>query len=361
MVVKLGLGLELYRGRSLEVPVGTVRLAERLGYHSVWTAEAFGADALSPLAFLAAHTTRIKLAAGVAQIAARTAAATAMHSMTIDALAGGGRMIIGLGVSGPQVVEGWHGVAWRPPTAWLGDYVAVMRKVIARERPVTHDGKVIRLPYDGPDALGQGKALKSILHPAPGIEIWIAAGGPGNVALAAEAADGWLPMGYGRTGAEVFAAPLAAGRALRSPRLGDLDVFGSVDVCVTSDVAAAVAARKPLTAMYVGGMGSESHNFHADAMARRGYPEAASRIVELWRAGRRREATAAVPDDYIDDGSLIGPPARIRRRWDAVVPAGLTGVIVRANAGEGGERSESQALELAAELAGVLDHRPTDS
>ena len=346
--MKLGLGLDLYRGAELEVPVATVQLAERLGYHSVWTAEAYGADALSPLAFLAAHTRRIKLATGVVQVDARTPAATAMHAMTIDALAGGGRVIVGLGVSGPQVVEGWHGAAWGSPVAKLRDYTAIMRKVLARSGPVTHDGTAIRLPYDGPGALGQGKPLRSILHPAPGIEIWIAAGGSRNVALAAEVADGWLPMGYGPDGAETYRAPLARGLARREAALGaDLEVFGSLSVQITDDVQAALDARKPLTAMYVGGMGSDTHNFHAEAMARRGWPEAAARIVELWRAGRRDEAIAAVPDDYIDSQSLLGPPERIRTRWPEAVPAGLTGVIIRCDRDEG--------LTLIAELAGTRD------
>ena len=347
-MVKLGLGLDLYRGAALEVPVAAVRLAERIGYHSVWTAEAYGADALSPLAFLAAHTSRIKLATGVVQIDARTPAATAMHAMTIDALAGGGRTIIGLGVSGPQVVEGWHGAAWGSPTAKLRDYVAIMRKVLARAGPVTHDGMAIRLPYDGPGALGQGKPLKSILHPAPGIEIWIAAGGQRNVALAAEVADGWLPMGYGSEGTATYAEPLARGRARRAADLpADVEVFGSMSVQITDDVRAAVEARKPLVAMYVGGMGSDTHNFHAEAMARRGWPEASARIVELWRAGRRDEAVAAVPDDYIDSQSLLGSTGRIRARWPEAVPAGLTGVIVRCD--------RDEELALAAELAGARD------
>ena len=353
-MVKLGFGLDLYRGAALEVPVAAVQLAERLGYHSVWTAEAYGADALSPLAFLAAHTSRIKLATGVVQIDARTPAATAMHAMTIDALAGGGRTIIGLGVSGPQVVEGWHGAAWGSPVAKLRDYVAIMRKVLARSSPVTHDGLAFRLPYDGPGALGQGKPLKSILHPAPGIEIWIAAGGPSNVALAAEVADGWLPMGYGSQGTATFAEPLARGRVRRAADLpASLDVFGSLSVQITDDVRAAVEARKPLVAMYVGGMGSDTHNFHAEAMARRGWPEASARIVELWRSGRRDEAVAAVPDDYIDSQSLLGSPGRIRARWSEAVPAGLTGVIVR------GDRDEE--LELAAELAGTRDAVGTET
>ena len=352
--MKLGIGLDLYRGASLAVPVASVQLAERLGYHSVWTAEAYGADALSPLAYLAGHTRRIKLAAGVVQIDARTPAATAMHAMTIDLLAGGGRTIIGLGVSGPQVVEGWHGAAWGSPTAKLRDYVAIMRKVLARDEPLTHDGTAIRLPYDGPGALGQGKPLKSILHPAPGIEIWIAAGGPRNVALAAQAADGWLPMGYGPDGAETYRAPLARGLARRHGGLRpDLEVFSSLTVQITDDVQAAIDAHKPLTAMFVGGMGSDTHNFHADAMARRGWPEASARIVELWRAGRRDDAVAAVPDDYIDSHWLIGSPDRIRARWPAAVPAGLTGLIVRCG--------RDEELALAAELAGTRDTEETDA
>ena len=352
-MLNLGLGLELYRGAALEVPVAAVQLAERLGYHSVWTAEAYGADALSPLAFLAAHTSRIKLATGVVQVDARTPAATAMHAMTIDALAGGGRTIIGLGVSGPQVVEGWHGAAWGSPVAKLRDYTAIMRKVLARDGPVSHDGTAIRLPYDGPGALGQGKPLKSILHPAPGVEIWMAAGGPRNVALAAEMADGWLPMGYGSDGIATYAEPLARGRDRRGAELrADLEVFGSLSVQITDDVRAAVDARKPLVAMYVGGMGSETHNFHAEAMARRGWPEASARIVELWRAGHRDDAVAAVPDDYIESQSLLGSPKRIRARWSEAVPAGLTGVIVRCDRDEG--------LILAAELAGTRDKAGAD-
>ncbi len=348
--VKLGLGLDLYRGASLEVPVATVQLAERSGYHSVWTAEAYGADALSPLAYLAAHTRRIKLASGVAQVAARTPAATAMHAMTVDALAGGGRTIIGLGVSGPQVVEGWYGVPWGSPTATLRDYVAIMRKILAREVPVTHRGDAIRLPYDGPGALGQGKPLKSILRPAPGIQIWIAAGGPRNVALAAETADGWLPMGYGPAGGETFREPLERGLARRPGDLSpELEVFGSLTVEINDDVQGALDARKPLTAMYVGGMGSQTHNFHAEAMSRRGWSSAAERIVELWRAGRRDEAVAAVPDDYIDSQALIGPEQRIRSRWPTAVPAGLTGVIIRCDSHEG--------LTLMAELAGAREKR----
>ena len=343
--MKLALGLDLYRGATLEVPVELVRRAEALGYHSVWTAEAYGSDALSPLAYLAALTTRIKLGTAVVQLAARTPAATAMHAMTIDALAGGGRMIVGLGVSGPQIVEGWYGQPWGSPNARLRDYVAIMRKVFARD-PLVHDGREISLPYAGPGAVGQGKPLRSILHPSAPIPIWIAAGGPANSALCAEVADGFLPMGWGADGATVYGPALERGFAARGGAPEQFEVFGGVQVQITDDVAGAIAAMKPLTAMYVGGMGSATHNYHREAMARRGFPEAAARIHELWLAGRKDEAVAAVPDEYHDDGALLGSPDRIRSRWGSWEHRGLTGLIVR---------GEPEGIELLADLAGTRE------
>ena len=344
--MKLALGLDLYRGARLEVPVEQVQFAERLGYHSVWTAEAYGSDALSPLAYLAAHTTRIKLGTGVVQIAARTPAATAMHALTIDALAGGGRTIIGLGVSGPQIVEGWYGQPWGSPNRRLREYVSIMRKVFARE-PLTNDGSEFPLPYNGPGAIGQGKPLRSILHPAGEIEIWLAAGGPKNTELSAEIADGMLPMGWGADGPEVYGPHLDAGFARRGGRPDSFEIFGGLNVVITDDVAGTIDAMKPLTAMYVGGMGSATHNYHREAMARRGFPDAAARIHELWLAGRRDEAIAAVPDEYHDDGALIGSVTRIRERWEPWTQMGLTGLIVRSDTDEG--------LALLADLAGSRD------
>ena len=344
--MKLALGLDLYRGATMEVPVDQVRLAEELGFHSVWTAEAYGSDALSPLAYLAALTDRIKLATGVVQIAARTPAATAMHALTIDALAGGNRVIIGLGVSGPQIVEGWYGQPWGSPNQRLREYVDIMRKVVARE-PLTNDGPEYPLPYLGPGSTGQGKPLRSILHPAGEIEMWLAAGGPRNTALAAEIADGMLPMGWGADGPEVYGPPLEEGFSRRGGRPESFEVFGGVSVTFTDDVQGTLDAMKPLTAMYVGGMGSATHNYHRAAMARRGFPEAAARIHELWLAGRRDEAVAAVPDEYLDSGALIGSEARIRERWPAWTRMGLTGLIVRAE--------DPAALELIADLAGARD------
>jgi F420-dependent oxidoreductase-like protein len=342
--MKLGLRLELYRSARLAIPVEAVRRAEELGYHSVWSAEAYGTDALSPLAYLAAVTTRIKLGTAVAQLAARPPATLAMHAMTIDALAGGGRVIVGIGVSGPQIVEGWYGQPWGRPHARLRDYVEIMTKVLDREEPVRHEGPELSLPYRGPGAIGQGKALKSILHPAGRIPIWLASGGPLNTELCAELCDGWLPMGLGPHTPE-----LERGFAKRpgGRRPDDFEIFAGCTVRITDDVPGALDSMRPLTAMYLGGMGSETHNYHRDAMARRGFPDAAERIGELWRAGRKDEATAAVPDDYLEQTALLGSPARIRDRWGSVAGPGVTGLIVGTD--------QIEALELIADLAGTRD------
>jgi F420-dependent oxidoreductase-like protein len=269
-----------------------------------------------------------------------------MHALTIDALAGGNRVIIGLGVSGPQIVEGWYGQPWGSPNRRLREYVEIMRKVFARE-PLTNDGVEFPLPYNGPGAIGQGKPLRSILHPAGEIELWLAAGGPKNTELSAEICDGMLPMGWGPEGPSVYGPHLEAGFAKRGGRPANFEIFGGVSVVITDDVQGAINAMKPLTAMYVGGMGSASHNYHRESMARRGFPEAAQKIHECWMAGKRDEAIAAVPDEYHDDGSLIGSPARIRERWEAWTKMGLTGLIVRSETDEG--------LQLLAELAGTRD------
>ncbi len=330
--MKLGLGLDIYNKSELNFPTEAVELAESCGFHSVWTAEAYGMDALSPLAYLAAVTERIKLGTAIVQVAARTPAATAMHAMTIDALAGGNRTIIGLGVSGPQIVEGWYGRPWGSPHHWLRDYVAIMRKVLERKGPVTHEGQQINLPFIGEGSIGQGKPLKSILHPTEGIQIWIASGAPMNTALAAEVADGWLPMGYGPDGWKTHGPNLEKGFRCRNdnavPR-SDFQLFTNLTVEITEDVQAAIDKRKPMTAMYVGGMGSEEHNFHRDSMARRGFPEQANLIQERWLSGDKEGAVKAVPDEYIDMGGLFGPKERIRERYPLTVTEGATGQILR--------------------------------
>jgi F420-dependent oxidoreductase-like protein len=267
-----------------------------------------------------------------------------MQAMTIDALAGGNRVIVGIGVSGPQIVEGWYGQPWGRPNARLRDYVAIMRKVLERAGPVTHDGPEIQLPYTGPGALGQGKALRSIMHPVAPIPIWMAAGGPRNTALAAEICDGWLPMGLG---------PAGVPSVVRDKLRPGFEVFAEASVTITDDIKGTLDAARPLTAMYVGGMGSQTHNFHRETMARRGFPEAAQRIQELWRAGRKAEAEAAVPEEYLEQTALVGSVARIRTRWDAgFAPPGATGLIV--NAGQ------PAAVELMADLAGLRDLQAAD-
>jgi len=321
----LALRLNLYRSAALEMPVDLVRLAEDLGFHSVWSAEAYGADALSPLAYLAALTKRIRLGTSIAQLSARPPATLGMHAMTIDALAGGGRVILGLGVSGPQIVEGWYGQAWGRPYKQMRDYVAILRKVMDREAPVFHEGEEISLPYRGPGALGQGKALRSILHPLARIPIWLASVGPLNTELCAEAADGWLPMAY----ADDSQARLERGWAKRGGRPADFEVFVNATMQLTDDVAGVLDGMRPLTAMYVGGMGSATHNYHRDAMARQGFPAEAARIQELWLAGRKDEAIAAVPEAYLESKGFFGDAQRIRRRWAEWSPPPVaTGVIL---------------------------------
>ena len=214
--MRLGMTTECFQESRPKVPLDVIRRAESLGFASVWTAEIYGADALTPLAYIGALTERIKLGTNIAQIAARSPACVAMSAQTIDAIAGEGRMILGLAVSNPQIVEGWHGQPWGKPNARLRDYLTIVRKVLARDEPVTHDGSEIQLPYRGPGALGQGKALKSILHPDPRIELWIASGGPANTALAAELCDGWLPMGFGPNGMAVHGDALRKGFARRN-------------------------------------------------------------------------------------------------------------------------------------------------
>ncbi len=308
-VLQLGFRLELYRSAELRVPFDLVRLAEDLGFHSVWTAEAYGSDALSPLAALAPATSRIKLGTAVVQLAGRPPATLGMQAMTIDALAGGGRMIIGIGVSGPQIVEGWYGQPWGKPNARLRDYITILRQVIAREGPVTHDGPEISLPYTGPGALGQGKPLKSILHSPSDIPIWLASVGPRNTELCAELCDGWLPMGL-PAGGHDRELPTSSMRGSPDERLIARATSSrcSPDSPSTSPTTCKgwLDSIRPYRATYVGGMGSESHNYHVESMAKRGFADDAARIQELFLAGRREEAIAAMPDE-----------ACCRARWSA--------------------------------------------
>jgi F420-dependent oxidoreductase-like protein len=342
--MKLGLSIG-YSRAQLEIPVKLVQRAEELGYDSVWTAEAYGSDAVTPLAYLAALTKRIKLGTGIMQLAARTPANAAMSAATVDAMAGGGRFIAGLGVSGPQIVEGWYGEPWGKPYYRMKDYVAIMRKIFKREGPVTHDGKEYALPYTGPGALGIGKPLKSILHMNPDIPIYLATGNESTVKLTAEIADGWLPMGFMPGAMDEYRPWLEEGfrRAGNGKSMKDFAITASVHVEVENDVKAALAKLKPEVALYVGGMGHKDKNFHNDIMVRRGFGDAAKRIQELYLAHRKDEAIAAVPDEWVDMKSLVGPPARIRQRYRAWEDCGADTISVRSR--------QPEAIEVMAQAA----------
>lgn len=342
--MKLGLSIG-YSGAHLELPVALVQRAEELGYDSVWSAEAYGSDAITPLAFLAARTSRIKLGTGIMQLAARTPANAAMSAASIDAMAGGHRFIAGLGVSGPQIVEGWYGQPWGRPYYRVKDYVAIMRKIFRREAPVTHEGREISLPYKGEGSAGLAKPLKSILHMNPAIPIYLATGNESTVKLTAEVADGWLPMGFVPGCMKEYGPWLEEGfrRAGNGKSMKDFEIQASIHVEVGSDVKAALAKLKPEVALYVGGMGHRDRNFHKDQMIRRGFAEAADRIQELYLAHRKEEAIAAVPDEWVDMKSLVGPPARIKERFKAWEDSGATSLTVRSR--------QPEAIEVMAQAA----------
>ncbi|MDH4145844.1 MAG: LLM class F420-dependent oxidoreductase [Acidimicrobiia bacterium] len=345
--MKLGLSLG-YSGAELRLPMELIRHAEELGFDSVWTAEAYGSDAITPLAYIAAHTSRIRLGTGIMQLAGRTAAMCAMQCQTVDALAGGGRMIAGIGVSGPQIVEGWYGEPWGKPYWRLRDYVSIMRKVFEREHPVTHEGREISLPYTGPGSIGLGKPLMSILHGNAQLPIWLGSGKEATIRLTAELCDGWLPMHFVPGRMAQFKPWVEEGFARARARGVDkgwhnFEVFGMTSVILTENVKQAIDNQKPGIALYVGGMGHSSMNFHNEHMVQRGYGDAAARIQELFLAGRKEEAYAAVPDEYVDEGLLLGTPDRIGKRWPAWAESGLTGLKVATR--------QPEALELVAGLA----------
>jgi F420-dependent oxidoreductase-like protein len=345
--MKLGVHIGYWGlGLTAEEQLKLVREAESLGYDSVWTAEAYGSDAITPLAYIAAHTKRIRLGTGIMQLAGRAPAMCAMQVATVDALSGGGRMIAGLGVSGPQIVEGWYGQPWGRPYYRLKDYVQIMKKVLARAEPVTHDGKEFQLPFKGPGAMGIGKPLKSILHTNPNIPIWLGSGTETNVRLAAEVADGILPLGFVPATAAMYKPWIEEGfaRAGNGKSWKDFEIQASTTVIITDDVRAAFRQMKPGIALYVGGMGHSNKNFHNDMMVRRGYGDAAKTIQELYLAGRKGEAIEAVPDEFCDDGSLVGPVARIKERYREWEDAGVTGLTI------GGT---DEAIELMADITGA--------
>lgn len=324
MGMRLGLALG-YWGRGPDPGhVALAQEAERLGYDSVWTAEAWGSDAFTPLTWIAAQTSRIKLGTAVVQMAARSPVTTAMHALTLDHLSGG-RMMLGLGLSGPQVVEGWYGRPFpKSPLTATREYVDVIRQVLRREGPVALDGRFHSHPYRGEDGSGLGKPLKPITHPLRAdLPVLLGAEGPKNIAQTARIADGWLPLYWSPMRADVYEASLEG-----APDGFMVAPMARAKVC--DDVAEGLLPVKAMLGFYIGGMGHSARNFHADLMARMGFEAEARRVQELFLAGRREEAVLAVPDAFADEISLVGPRERIAERLELWRKGPVTDLLVLA-------------------------------
>ena len=311
--MRLGLMLG-YAAGQMQLPIELVQEADRLGVHSVWTAEAYGSDAVSPLAWLGALTTRIHLGTAIMQMPGRTPANAAMTAMTLNQLSGG-RFLMGLGLSGPQVVEGWHGVSYAQPLLRTREYVAIVRDIFRRERPLTFEGRHYQIPYRGDDATGLGKPLKSTLKADPNIPIYLAAIGPKNVELAAEIADGWLPIFFAPERYDaVFKSHVDAGLAKAGKTIEQFDIAPTVSVVTKDNLDVCYNMLRPMLALYVGGMGARGKNFYYDLAARYGFEDAATEIQNLYLAGDKGAAMARVPAELIDAVALVGPRERVRER-----------------------------------------------
>ena len=321
--MKLGLSLGYWGSTPPQHHVQMAQDAEKLGYDSVWTAEAYGSDAITPLAWIGAQTSKIRLGTGICQISARTPTAMAMAALTMDHLSNG-RMILGLGVSGPQVVEGWYGGPFSKPLSRTREYISIIKQVLAREEPVSNDGPHYPLPYRGEGSWGLGKPLKPIVHPLRAdLPIMMGAEGPKNVALAAEIADGWLPLYYSPFRQDVYSASLSNAKA-------DFEVTQGVVVNITDDIDQGLLPVKHMLALYVGGMGAKDRNFHKELIGRMGFEEDAEKIQELYLAGKKQEAAMAVPDALADEISLVGPVDKIRDRLQAWDETPVTSINVSA-------------------------------
>jgi F420-dependent oxidoreductase-like protein len=339
--LRLGLNMGYWGGGPPPGAAESIKEAERLGFDSVWTAEAYGSDALLPLAWWGSGTERIKLGTAIVQISARTPAATAMAAMTLDHLSGG-RAILGLGVSGPQVVEGWYGQPFAKPLARMREYIGILRDIWARQGPVTSDGPHYPLPIH--DGTGLGKPLKSSIHPLrEDIPIYLAAEGPKNIAMAAELCDGWLALFYSPHHEDLYSGALEEGFARDGARRRpeEFEVAATVPLIVTDDTEGATDALRPMYALYFGGMGAKSANFHANVPIRMGYEAEVRKIQELYLDGRKHEAAAAVPADLIEQLTLIGPPDKIRDGLEAWRESSVTTLLIS---------GDPQTLRTAAEL-----------
>ena len=310
--------------------------AERLGFEAVWAGEAWGTDAVSPIAWVLARTSRIKAGTSIMQMPARTPSCAAMTAMTLQALSGN-RFLCGIGPSGPQVVEGWHGVPFGKPLTRTREYVAILRQAVARTGPLEFHGEHYDIPYQGPGASGLAKPLRSIIHGDPSLKIYTASVSPAGLRTAGEVADGVLPYFMSPEKAAAIVGPIEEGRARagKPPGLAGFDNAPYVRVSMGDDLAKCRDALRPGLALYIGGMGARTANFYNDLARRIGYEAAAAEIQDLFLAGKRQEAAAAVPDALIDEISLVGAPARIRDRlqaWQDLARNNRVGSLVLAGA-----------------------------
>lgn len=312
--MRLGL-FQGYSGAKFSIDMDAVFAAEKLGFDSVWSSEAYGSDAVTPAAWILARTSRINVGTGIIQMPARTPACAAMTALTLQALSGG-RFILGIGPSGPQVIEGWHGVAYGRPLTRTREYISIVRQIFAREAPVTHDGFHYQLPYAGPGASGLGKPLKSILHGDPSLKIFTAAVTPAGIRTAAEIADGMFPIFMSPERFDLFQDDLEAGfaAAAAGKSLADFEIAPIVPLAMGEDIEACRQPIRRYLALYIGGMGAPGKNFYNDYAKRLGFEEAAVKMQRLYLTGKKAEAEAEVPEALIDAIALVGPKARIKER-----------------------------------------------
>ena len=319
--MKVGVQLGYFGAKPTSNIIEIAQEAESLGYDTIWTAEAWGSDVFTPLSWIGAHTSKIKLGTGIAQLSARTPAATAMAALTLDHLSGG-RMILGLGVSGPQVVEGWYGQPFAKPLSRTREYVQIVRKILKREEPVTNEGEHYPLPYRGEGSWDLGKPLKSITHPLRSdLPIFLGAEGPKNVTMTAEIADGWLPLYYSPFRQEVYADQIKNTK-------DSFEISAGVTIEICDDVEKGLIPIKNSLALYIGGMGAAKRNFHTELMSRMGFESEAKNIQKLFLEGKRTEAAVAVPSQFADEIALVGPVDRIKDRLNAWKETPVTSILV---------------------------------
>ena len=334
----LQLGLVLgYSGRDFTIEIDLIQEAEALGYRSIWTSEAYGSDAVTPAAWILARTERMTVGTALMQMPARTPACAAMTAMTLQALSGG-RFVLGIGPSGPQVIEGWHGVAYGKPHERLREYVSIVRSIVAREEPVVHEGMHYSLPYRGPDATGLGKPLKSIIHARQPLPIYTGSVSPAGLRLAGEITDGLFPLFMMPERAHVYRDPLVEGfrKGGHGAQREGFAIAPFVDVKIDDDHARALLKVKQSLALYVGGMGARGRNFYNDYARRLGFGEAARTIQDRFLSGDKQGAVEAVPDEFADGVSLVGPKAHIRERlaaWRKAEAEGSVTALLLAGAG----------------------------